>query len=66
MADQTGITYRWVRDPAGDFAHAARTVGLPDTMLFGADGTLLASKVGAFADQAAIQAFVDEYTDRTP
>ena len=33
MADQTGITYPWVRDPAGDFAHAARTVGLPDTCL---------------------------------
>ncbi|MBX3313794.1 MAG: TlpA family protein disulfide reductase [Actinobacteria bacterium] len=60
MADQTGITYPWVRDPAGDFAHAARTVGLPDTMLFSADGTLLASKVGVFADQAAIQAFVDD------
>jgi len=61
MADQTGITYGWVRDPAGDFAHAARTVGLPDTMLFSADGNLLASKVGVFADQAAIQAFLDQH-----
>ncbi len=60
MAEQTGITYEWVRDPAGDFSHAARTTGLPDTMLFDADGRLLASKIGVFADQAAIQAFLDD------
>lgn len=68
-AKQTGITYRWVRDPDGDFAHAARTVGLPDTMLFSADGTLLASKIGKFDDLRAIQDFVDEHVeqaDRTP
>ncbi|MCB0978135.1 MAG: TlpA family protein disulfide reductase [Acidimicrobiales bacterium] len=58
-AEQTGITYEWVRDPAGDFAHAARTVGLPDTMLFSADGKLLASKIGKFENRAAIQRFLD-------
>lgn len=61
MAAQTGIGYRWVRDPAGDFSHAARTVNLPDTMLFSSDGTLLASKIGVFEDQAAIQAFLDDH-----
>lgn len=61
MAAQTGITYPWVRDPAGDFSHAARTVNLPDTMLFSADGKLLASKIGVFEDEAAIQAFLDDH-----
>lgn len=60
MAEQTGISYEWVRDPAGDFSYAARTTGLPDTILLSADGQLLASKIGVFADQAAIQAFLDE------
>ena len=61
MAERTGITYPWARDPAGDFAHAARTVGLPDTMLFAPDGRLLASRTGKFADRAEIQRFIDDH-----
>ncbi|CAN5806665.1 hypothetical protein BH23ACT2_BH23ACT2_11140 [soil metagenome] len=61
MADQTGITYEWVRDPAGDFANAAKSTGLPDTLLLDTDGTVLASKLGPFADQADIQQWLDDH-----
>jgi thiol-disulfide isomerase/thioredoxin len=63
MARQTGITYDWVRDPAGDFANAAKSTGLPDTLLLDTDGTILASKLGPFADQADIQRWLDDHLD---
>lgn len=59
MAARTGITYEWVRDPAGDFGFAARSTGLPDTLLLDADGTVIASKLGPFASQAEIQQWLD-------
>ena len=59
MADLTGITYPWVRDPTGEMSVAARSTSLPDTYLFDADGTLVASKLGAFASEGAIQSWLD-------
>jgi cytochrome c biogenesis protein CcmG/thiol:disulfide interchange protein DsbE len=61
MAARTGITYPWVRDPDGDFGAAARTAGLPDTLLVDTDGTVLATKLGAFDDEAELRAWLDEH-----
>lgn len=61
MAAKTAITYPWVRDPRGDFANVAQSIGLPDTLLIDTDGTVLASKLGAFESQAEIQAWLDEH-----
>lgn len=61
MAAKTGITYPWVRDPAGDFGNAAQATGLPHTLLVDTDGTVLATKLGAFDSQAEIQAWLDEH-----
>ena len=63
MAELTGITYPWVRDPSGEMSVAARSTSLPDTYLFDADGTLLASKLGAFASEDAIQTWLDVHLD---
>ena len=63
MADLTGITYPWVRDPKGEMSVAARSASLPDTYLFDADGVLLASKLGAFASEDAIQTWLDVHLD---
>lgn len=59
MAARTGITYEWVRDPLGDFGFAARSTGLPDTLLLDNDGAVIASKLGPFASQAEIQQWLD-------
>lgn len=63
MAALTGITYEWVRDPAGDFGFAARSTGLPDTLLLDTEGTVIASKLGPFASQAEIQQWLDAALD---
>lgn len=61
MAAKTGITYPWVRDPTGSFGNAAQATGLPHTLLVDTDGTVLATKLGAFDSQAEIQAWLDEH-----
>jgi thiol-disulfide isomerase/thioredoxin len=61
MAAKTGITYPWVRDDDGSFGNAAQSSGLPDTLLIEPDGTVVASKSGVFASQAAIQSWLDEH-----
>lgn len=61
MAAKTGITYPWVRDPAGSFGNAAQATGLPHTLLVDTDGTVLATKVGVFDSQDEIQAWLDEH-----
>jgi cytochrome c biogenesis protein CcmG/thiol:disulfide interchange protein DsbE len=61
MAKQTGITYPWVRDPNGDFGLAARTAGLPDTLLVDTDGTVLATKLGPFDDEAELRSWLDDH-----
>jgi len=60
LADQTGISYPWVWDRYGDFFAAAQATGLPTTLLFAANGSLLDVKAGVFADQAEVQAFIDD------
>lgn len=61
MAAQTGITYPWVQDPRGDFYYAARAAGMPTTLLLDDRGRILDTKTGAFADQAQLQAWIDEH-----
>ncbi len=60
MATKTGITYPWVRDPVGDFANAARSTGLPHTLLVAPDGAVLASKLGSFDSPADLQRWLDD------
>lgn len=59
LAEQTGITYPWVRDPMGELFVAAQGAFMPVTFLLDADGALLASKTGAFVDQADLQRWLD-------
>lgn len=58
MAEQTAITYPWVRDTDGDFLIGAQASGLPDTLLIDSDGTVLAAKLGAFASQQDIEQWI--------
>ena len=58
MADQTGIGYRWVRDTDGELLVAAQANGLPDTLLIDTDGTVLATKLGAFTSQKDIEQWI--------
>lgn len=60
LAEQTGITYEWFLDGAGDVGFYGRSVGLPDTYLIGPDGDLLAAKLGMFADEPALRRWIDE------
>lgn len=60
MAAKTGITYPWVRDPAGDFANAAQSTGLPHTLLVAPDGSVMASKLGSFDSPADLQRWLDD------
>lgn len=65
MAKQTGISYPWYRDPTAELGYAARTSFLPDTVLLAPDGRVLATKLGAFADQAAIEQWIADHRDGT-
>ena len=60
LADQTGITYPWVRDPMGELFVAAQGAYMPVTFMIGTDGSLLATKTGAFEDQGALGRWVDD------
>jgi len=61
LAEQTGVTYPWYLDGAGDVGWYGRSSGLPDTYLFAPDGRLLGAKLGAFADEAALRAWLDDH-----
>lgn len=58
MAEQTGITYPWARDTDGELLVAAEANGLPDTLLIDTDGTVLATKLGAFSSQEDIEQWI--------
>lgn len=60
FARETGITYPWYLDGAGDVGYHGRSVGLPDTYLFSADGELLGAKLGVFEGEAALRRWVDD------
>lgn len=61
MVDQTGITYEWVRDQTGAFGVEAQTSYLPDTLLIGTDGRVLATKLGEFTSDQELQGWLDEH-----
>lgn len=61
MAQQTGITYPWVQDPGGNFFHAANAAGMPTTLFLDERGRILATKTGAFSDQAELQGWIDRH-----
>ncbi len=58
MAEQTGITYPWVRDTDGEILVAAEANGLPFSLLVDPDGTVLATKLGAFSSQKDIEQWI--------
>lgn len=60
MAEKTGITYQWFLDPDGSFAAASRTINLPTTLLLRADGTVAATRVGAFRSSGDFQGWLDD------
>ncbi|MCU1371285.1 MAG: rane protein [Ilumatobacteraceae bacterium] len=62
LADQTGITYPWVLDPDGELYYEASGQGMPTTFVLDADGTIVASRSGPFADADDLQAFLDQAT----
>lgn len=59
MAEQTGITYEWYLDSDGSFAVASETVNLPTTLYVSPDGSILASRVGAFTSAEDLQGWLD-------
>lgn len=59
MAERTGITYEWYLDEDGSFAVASRTLNLPTTLYVGPDGSILATRVGAFASAQDLQGWLD-------
>lgn len=59
MADRTGITYEWYLDSDGSFAVASRTLNLPTTIYLRPDGSVLATRVGAFASAEDLQGWLD-------
>jgi len=61
QAERTGITYAWFRDPDGSFANAARSTGLPASILISPAGTVLAAKVGAFDDLAELEGWLADH-----
>lgn len=61
MADQTGITYPWWRDPSGDFFYAAQGVGLPTTLLVDPAGKVLATRTGPFDSVADVTSWLDDH-----
>lgn len=59
MAGRTGITYDWYLDVDGSFAVAAETINLPTTILLDPDGSILATRVGAFSSPEELQRWLD-------
>lgn len=65
LAAQTGITYPWVQDPTGNFFYEAGATGMPTTLLLDRRGRILATRTGAFSDQADLQGWIDEHRPRS-
>ena len=61
LAAQTKITYPWVQDPDGNFFYEAGATGMPTTLLLDRRGRILATRTGAFSDQADLQGWIDEH-----
>ena len=59
MAERTGVTYEWYLDADGSFAVASRTINLPTTLYVGPDGSILATRVGAFTSAKDLQGWLD-------
>lgn len=60
-----GITFAVLHDAEGRIARTFRTVGVPETFLIGADGTLLARWIGRI-DPAAVRRRLDEASSGSP
>lgn len=58
LADQTGITYPWALDPDGLLWQQAKGAGMPTTILLGEDGSVVASKTGAFTSADELDDFL--------
>lgn len=58
LAEQTKITYPWAQDPDGLLWHEAKGAGMPTTIVLGDDGTVIASKTGAFTSADELDAFL--------
>ncbi len=61
MIERTGVTYPVGRDANGSIARALGGLNLPQTLVVGADGTIVAWHVGALSE-ADLQALVDDNT----
>ena len=47
IVEDTGVSYRWARDPKGDVANAAEVTQMPSTMFVDADGEVVSVHSGA-------------------
>lgn len=47
IVEETGVTYRWARDAAGDVASAAEVTQMPSTMFIDGDGEVVSVHSGA-------------------
>jgi len=52
IVEDTGVTYRWARDPKGDVANAAQVTQMPSTMFIDADGEVVSTHAGALDAEA--------------
>lgn len=63
MVRRTKITYPWLLDQEGVLGQAAKTINLPTTLLVRSDGTIAATKVGAFESSAELDRWIDRGTE---
>ncbi len=59
MARRTGIGYEWLLDPNGSVAASSETVILPTTLYIRPDGSIAASRVGAFKSRRDLSQWLD-------
>jgi peroxiredoxin len=60
LIERTGVTYDTVRDPQGDVMTALGVLGLPATVLVGADGRIAEYHLGEL-DGKELRALIDEH-----
>lgn len=63
MARRTKISYPWLLDQEGVLGQAAKTINLPTTLLVRPDGTIAATKVGAFKSSAELDRWINRGND---
>jgi len=63
MARRRKITYPWLLDTEGVLGQAAKTINLPTTLLVRPDGTIAATKVGAFKSLTELDRWIDRGTN---